>query len=231
MTDVGRLLGRGRDAEIFDLGGGRVLRRAMDGRSLAAEAAVMAHAHAAGVPVPAVHDVTAAGEIVMDRVDGRTLGEELLVGAVSMDAAMRTLVDLHDAVHAVPAPPDLPRRTLDGDRLLHLDLHVLNVISGDDGPVLIDWAMARAGPPEADLAMTWILHSSVAAAEAGHVEEKEFVHLRRALSKSLLALVDVSAVATVLPEVSAWRCADPSVSAAEADRVRALCATFPAIPT
>lgn len=230
MTQVGRLLGRGRDAEIYDLGGGRVLRRAKDGRSLAAEAAVMAHAYAAGVPVPAVHDVTPEGAIIMDRVDGRTLGEELFAGAVSADAAMRTLVDLHDLVHAVPAPPDLPRGSLEGDRLLHVDLHVLNVISSDDGPVLIDWTMARAGPAAADLAMTWILHSSVSAADAGAVPEDEFARLQRMLSESLLALIDVSEVAAVLPDVAGWRIDDPSVSGPEAVRVRALATTFPALP-
>jgi aminoglycoside phosphotransferase (APT) family kinase protein len=231
VTEVGRLLARGRDAEIFDVGGGRVLRRAMDGRSLAGEAAVMAHAHAAGVPVPEVHDVTAAGEIVMDRVDGRTLLAELLAGDADVDDAMRTLIELHDIVHTVPAPDDLRRGSLPGDRLLHLDLHLLNVIRTVDGPVLIDWTNAMAGPPEADVAMTWIIHSSVTGADAGVPDEALFERIQREMSEALLARTDVAAVEAVLPEVATWRCADPSGSAAEADRVRALCATFPSLPT
>jgi hypothetical protein len=43
-------------------------------------------------------------------------------------------------------------------------------------------------------------------------------------------LVDVGRIAAVLPEVAEWRLADPSVSAAEGDRVRALAETFPALP-
>jgi aminoglycoside phosphotransferase (APT) family kinase protein len=230
VSGVGRLLARGRDAEIFDLGPGRVLRRAMDGRSLAAEAAVMAHAHAAGVPVPRVFDVTDDGAIVMDRVDGPTLLAGLLAGDVDVDDAMRTLVELHDVVHAVAAPGSLRRGSLPGDRLLHLDLHVLNVIRTAEGPVLIDWTNAMAGPPEADLAMTWIVHSSVTGADAGVPDEALFGRLQREMSEALLARTDLGAIASVLPEVVAWRCADPSVSAAEADRVRALCATFPSLP-
>jgi tRNA A-37 threonylcarbamoyl transferase component Bud32 len=231
VTRVGRLLARGRDAEIFDIGDGRVLRRAMDGRSLAAEAAVMAHAYAAGVPVPKVYDVTDDGAIVMDQVDGRTLLADLLAGDAGVDDAMRTLVELHDLVHAVPASADLRRGSLPGDRLLHLDLHVLNVISSVDGPVLIDWTNAMAGPSAADVAMTWILHSSVTGADAGVPDAVMFARLQREMSEALLARTDVAAIEAVLPDVAAWRCADPTVSAAEADRVRALCATFPALPT
>ena len=226
-----QLLAQGRDAEIYDLGDGRVLRKAKDGRSLAAEAAVMAHAHAAGVPVPFVHDVTADGAIVMDRVDGPTLLAELLVAPEGVDEAMRILVELHDRVHAVTAPDDLRRRSLPGDRLLHLDLHVLNVIRTADGPVLIDWTNAVAGPPEADLAMTWIAHSSVTAADVGLDDEQLFRRLQQAMSESLLALVDPAPIVAVLPDVVTWRLEDPSVSAAEADRVRALSDSFPELPS
>jgi aminoglycoside phosphotransferase (APT) family kinase protein len=215
-----RLLAQGRDAEIYDLGDGRVLRKA-----------VMAHAHAAGVPVPFVHDVTADGAIVMDRVDGPTLLAELLVAPEGVDEAMRILVELHDRVHAVTAPADLKRRSLPGDRLLHLDLHVLNVIRTADGPVLIDWTNAIAGPPEADLAMTWIAHSSVTAADVGLDDEQLFRRLQRRMSESLLALVDPAPIAAMLPDVVTWRLEDPSVSAAEAVRVRALSDSFPELPS
>ena len=225
-----RLLAQGRDAEIYDLGDGRVLRRAKDGRSLAAEAAVMAHAHAAGVPVPVVHDVSSDGAIVMDRVDGPTLLADLIDHPDGVDDGMRTLVDLHDRVHAVQAPADLRRRSLPGDRLLHLDLHVLNVIRTADGPMLIDWTNAIAGPAEADLAMTWIAHSSVMAADAGLDDEPMFRQLQHRMSESLLALVDPGPIAAVLPDVATWRLDDPSVTAAEADRVLALCDSFPEFP-
>lgn len=230
MSRPGPLLGRGRDAEIFDLGGGRALRRAMDGRSLEAEAAVMAKAYAAGVPVPAVHDVTDEGAIVMDRVSGRPLVEDLFAGVVTVDDATRIVVELHDLVHAIVAPDGLGIGPVPGDRLLHLDLHVVNILLTTEGPVLIDWATARAGPAAADLAMTWLLHASAVAADAGVDDGPEFCGMRRQLSESLLARVDVAAIEAVLPDVAAWRCADPNVGAAEADRVRALAAAFPALP-
>lgn len=234
MADLDRpLLAQGRDAAIYDLGDGRVLRRALDGRSLAAEAEVMAYAHAGGVPVPAVYDVTADGGIVMDRVRGRTLLEDVLARPEVVDEVMRVIVELHEAVHRLAAPPGLRRTSLPGDRLLHLDLHVQNVIRTADGPVLVDWANAKVGPAEADLAMTWLLHATARTEDLpdGTVEAAEFDRVRRRMLAGLRDRLDVQAVAAVLPEVASWRVADRNVSATAADLVRAASAAFPAAPS
>lgn len=37
---------------------------------------------------------------------------------------------------------------------MHLDLHPANVLLAADGPVLIDWGIARTGPATLDTAMT-----------------------------------------------------------------------------
>jgi aminoglycoside phosphotransferase (APT) family kinase protein len=221
VVDHGPLLARGRDADIYDLGAGLVLRRARDGRSLAGEAAVMAHAHGWGVPVPAVHEVTGDGAIVMDRIAGPLLLDQLSSRPWRLGAAARTLVELHAAVHRVPAPPGVRASGLSGDRLLHLDLHPLNVVLSADGPVLIDWSNARAGPPAADLAMTWILLATGTVGGPWPVRAATAVFRRRMVA-SFLAGVDRSGAAATLPEVARWRLADPNVTAAEAAQVRSL---------
>ena len=40
---------------------------------------------------------------------------------------------------------------------VHGDLHPMNVILTDHGPVVIDWEGARIGPRDADVAITWLL--------------------------------------------------------------------------
>jgi tRNA A-37 threonylcarbamoyl transferase component Bud32 len=68
----GILVGSGRNADVYDIGGGRVLRRYRDGRdarAVAREASVMVHARAFGVPVPEVFDVTGS-DMVMERAVG-----------------------------------------------------------------------------------------------------------------------------------------------------------------
>jgi aminoglycoside phosphotransferase (APT) family kinase protein len=47
----------------------------------------------------------------------------------------------------------------DDDLLCHGDLNLKNVIITVDGPVIIDWAMARKGPPSADVFCTSYLLS------------------------------------------------------------------------
>ena len=44
-----------------------------------------------------------------------------------------------------------------GDRLVHLDLHPLNVILSSRGPVVIDWANAARGEGLSDVAVTYVL--------------------------------------------------------------------------
>ncbi|WP_277213213.1 phosphotransferase [Isoptericola croceus] len=129
------LLASGRGADVFALDVGRVLRRYRDGRSALREAETLRTVVAVGFPAPAVH-ATDGPDIVMDRVDGPTLGAALLDGTMPVDEAGATLARLHRALYAIE---------VDGGTLVHLDLHPLNVILAPAGPVAIDWTDARPG--------------------------------------------------------------------------------------
>ena len=163
----GRLVGSGRNADVYDIGGGRVLRRYRDGRApagVAAEATVMAHARAHGVPVPEVFEVTGS-DIVMERAAGPTMLDELSRRPWTAGRSARQLAGLHALVHAAPALDWLPAPFgvdgsggAGGDQvLLHRDLHPLNVIMTTGGPRIIDWEGAARGPALADVAMTWVI--------------------------------------------------------------------------
>ena len=70
MAAPGALIAKGRSADIFEYGEGRVLRRLRDGRTVPAhEPVVMRAVRAAGYPVPEVFDVD-GGDMVMERVAG-----------------------------------------------------------------------------------------------------------------------------------------------------------------
>jgi aminoglycoside phosphotransferase (APT) family kinase protein len=146
-----RLVASGRDCDIFDCGDGTVLRRQRDGCSLEREADVMHHVRSLGYPCPRVHRA-AGSEVVMDRVDGPTMLDDLLAD-LSVDRAVTagaTLGALHHRLHDLPA--------FDGEgRQLHLDLHPANVMLTASGPVVIDWSNATGGEPAHDLAMTWLI--------------------------------------------------------------------------
>lgn len=164
----GTLVGTGRSADVYDIGGGRVLRRYRDGREarrVGNEAEVMVHARAFGVPVPEVFDVSGS-DIVMERVTGPTMLDYLGRRPWAVRAQARLLARLHGLVHQVPASglmgvlrpyPFGMIRPRDSDVLLHLDLHPQNVILTAKGPVIIDWEGAARGPAVADVAMTWVI--------------------------------------------------------------------------
>lgn len=159
----GRLLARGREAAVHELGAGRVLRRYDDARDVTAEVVVMQHVARHGFAVPAVQGLhlDAGGRpsgMVLERLEGPTLVEAALTGAVEPAEAGRVLARLHAELHRVPVeglPPDLgPPAREPGHVVVHLDLHPANVLLTAHGPVVIDWAIARTGPATLDTAMT-----------------------------------------------------------------------------
>ena len=154
-----QLIAAGRDADVFAVAPGRVLRRYRDpGKSAEHEAAVMAYARASGLPVPEVFDVDGP-DLVLERAHGPTMTAALVSRPWTLPREADTLARLHRAVHEVPAPEWLERRIGVGDALLHLDLHPDNVLLTDAGPVVIDWTNAARGPAEVDVADAWLVLS------------------------------------------------------------------------
>ncbi|GEA86850.1 phosphotransferase [Cellulomonas cellasea] len=159
----GPLLARGREATVHELGPGRVLRRYDDARDVTTEVTVMRHVARHGVRVPHVHAVRPDADgrltgMVLERLDGPTLVEAALAGAVEPGDAGRLLARLHADLHRVPVdglPTDLgPPAREPGHVVVHLDLHPANVVLVRGEPVVIDWAIARTGPATLDTAMT-----------------------------------------------------------------------------
>jgi tRNA A-37 threonylcarbamoyl transferase component Bud32 len=155
--EPGPLLASGRDGDIFEFGPGLVLRRAKNGRVIEAEARTITYAREHGYPVPEIHEVRAGGtEIVMERIEGPMMMDVMLKKPWLMRRYAHELADLHDRLHAIPAPEWLP--DLDGgDRLVHLDLHPMNVMITQSGPIVIDWPNAARGDALSDVGVTFVL--------------------------------------------------------------------------
>lgn len=149
-----RLLAQGRAADVFDLGDGRVLRRYRDGGDAGLEARAMLHLEEHGYPVPHVFDA-GGGDLVVERVDGGTLFDELLHEPAQYRRYGRLLGELHERLHRLPAPEWLEGSA--GSVFIHRDLHPQNVILSERGPVVIDWTDVAAGTAAVDAAITVIL--------------------------------------------------------------------------
>ena len=191
------VLGSGRASTVYALDERRVLRR---GGAPEREARVMEHAHAAGFPVPVVHEVQ-QDALILQRIDGPTMLADLRRRPWRLQAHARLLADLHRRLHAIP---------YENGALLHLDLHPENVLLTPAGPVMIDWTNARAGEPALDVALSWVI-----ARTSGGLPGRVF-------ARAFLGAFERERILPALPEAAALRIADPNVTERERDAVRRL---------
>lgn len=153
------LIAQGRSADVFDLGDGRVLRRYRGSMDAALEARAMLHLEEHGFAVPHVFDVDGP-ELVLERVQGGTLYDEMLHEPAQFLRYGRLLGELHERLHRLPAPGWLSGgTTADGEDevMVHRDLHPQNVILSERGPVVVDWRSVGAGRASVDAAIAVIL--------------------------------------------------------------------------
>lgn len=187
-------------------------------------------AHAAGYPVPEVQDISDDGvDLVMQRIDGPTLLDDLAAHPWRLRRAADLLAglirDLHEitvtptadgAAEGVPAAATGP-----GPSLVHLDLHPLNVLLSPEGPVVIDWANAGAGVAEVDVAVTWVVMAG-GTVPGGRVTALVGSALRDRYLRRLLTSFDLDEIRHHLPAATAWKLTDTHIDAAEQERMRRL---------
>jgi aminoglycoside phosphotransferase (APT) family kinase protein len=216
------ILGTGRSADVFEHGAGEVLRRYREPHDTQREVAAMEHARAHGYPVPAAR-VLSDTDIVMERVQGHTMLDDLARRPWSLAAHAATLARLHEQLHEIAAPAWLPAPFGEGGSLLHLDLHPDNVILGPRGPVVIDWPNAARGPYTADVAHTWIV-MACSVPTSGRYRQA----VTRAGSRLFVALFlrhyDRAQIIPSLGEVGTWRAGHRNLPPVELEAIRRMVA-------
>ena len=217
------LLAQGRDCDVFDLGDGTVLRRSRDAYDQGPEARILAHVAEYGYPVPRAHHLADEGrDLIMEKVEGPTMVHALERRPWTARAVGRQLGELHNRLHELPGPDWLPRLP-SGDRLLHFDLHPLNVILSPTGPVVIDWTNACVGEPGVDVARAWAL-TACANAEVSGVVKLALTRVRKALIGGLLEVASRDEARAGLAYAAELTLLDPHISPVEQERLRALVA-------
>ena len=183
----------------------------------------MEYARSHGYPVPAVSELSGDGtDLVMERLDGPVMLTALSRRPWSLRNQAAVLAELHRRLHEIPAPPWVPAAPSGhGDRLVHLDLHPLNVILTDQGPMVIDWTRASRGDGATDVALTWLLMAT-GTVPSGRLWGAVLGRFRAALVASFLSRVDRDAVRAELPAVAEWKMADPHMTAHERAAMEAL---------
>jgi hypothetical protein len=168
----GPLLASGRAVDVFDIGDGKVLRRyRVPNNVVTYETRVMRFMFEQsraghGVRVPEVFDLRPlddpARDIVMERIDGVTLLDDLTQRPWKLFAHARLLAQVQRQVNDIVAPEWMVTPTTAAaeqrrdDSVLHLNLHPMNVMLTADGPVVIGWTDASGGPSGFDAALTFV---------------------------------------------------------------------------
>jgi len=222
MEPMGPKLADGRDSEIFEHGTGRVLRVVRDGRSLVAEAEVMRYVRMHDYPCPEVFDA-GDGYLVMERLDGPTLMDRVGKPPFPLRRAGHLLAELHERLHRIPAPPGIAVAPLPGDRVVHRDLHPMNVMMTSSGPMVIDWSNASAGDPAFDVADTWVLFACATPPMSG-IDRLIVPIGRKVLLRAFLSRVDVNAARRAIPAAVEHRLTDRNMSADEHASMRTFAA-------
>ena len=183
---------------------------------MAQEARTMAYLHQQGYPVPTIEDLSDDGsELVMERIEGKSMVDAIAAAPWSIRRHARTLADLHGQLHEIAAPgflPDAPVGT--GDRIVHMDLHPLNVMIGATRAVVIDWTGASAGDPLVDVGLAWVLMA------AGQIPERRLMAAllgwgRGLLVNGFVSRFDRTEVTAQLRSLVEWKVQDPHMSEAE----------------
>ncbi len=214
---VGEPMASGRAADVYDLGDGTVLRRYRTARDVEPEAQLMRWLHGEGYPVPEVHRFD-GGDLVMARIDGPTMAEEIARRPWRAGANIATLADLQRTLGSLPAPSwvaagdGIPP----GSSVVHLDLHPMNVILSPAGPVVIDWTNARRGHADFDASMTFVL---AATAELDNRIEWAGARL---LARLFRRRRGRAAVDHFVAEAAELRLVDPNTTEAERARLTRL---------
>jgi aminoglycoside phosphotransferase (APT) family kinase protein len=190
---------------------------------MAGEARTMEYLFAQGFPVPAVEEMSEDGsDLVMERIPGRSMVEALARAPWTVRRQGRVLADLHCHLHDLAAPDFLPAAPVGhGNRVLHLDLHPLNVILGPKGPVVIDWTTACTGDPAVDVALAWVLVSA-GQIPGGRARAVVLGWGRALLINGFLSRFDVNQIAPHLRGVVGWKVKDPNMSEHEIQAMWAL---------
>ncbi len=196
---------------------------------MAIEARTLEYVRGLGYPVPAVVEISDDGtDLVMERVDGPSMLGEISRHPWTVRKQGKVLADLHQRLHEMEAPEWLrPAPCGEGDRLVHLDLHPLNVIISARGPVVIDWPNARRGDPNTDVALTWLLLSA-GEVPGGGLRGTLLSKGRDLLVNAFIAPFDSAQLSAQLADLVAWKVRDPHMSETEQRAMWALLGKQPA---
>ncbi|MDK8641897.1 phosphotransferase family protein [Niallia taxi] len=192
--ELGSLIATGNTADIFMCNNKivKLFKEYLPPNEALSEATKQKFAYSCGLNVPKVFEVTKVNgtqAIIMEHINGETLGQLIQDNIESVEHYISILVNVQNEIHTVKINSDeiesmaekLNRqinsaRTLGEEqkikllsrlrflqyksKLCHGDLHPYNLLVSNETISIIDWVDASAGDPRADVCRSYLLFSS-----------------------------------------------------------------------
>ena len=219
-VDIGKLIGQGRGSEVRAHGPDQVIRIGDEGADLRHEAEAMQYVRAAGYPAPAFVAQPDPSSIVMQRLHGPTMLEDLTAKPWKLFHHAHTLARLHRELGSVEAPATWTQ-VAPGQSVVHLDLHPDNVKITPNGPMVFDWSNAARGTPAFDAALTFVILRT-GENDARPAARAVIASLRRRFAAAFMKSFGADEMAPHLRAAAELRMLNPHLTPAEREQAFAL---------
>ena len=218
--EPGSLIGVGSEWEVRHYGPDHVLRTSTGNTDLTREAEALEIVGSASFPAPLLSQKVGPSSLVIERVDGPTMLEDLTSRPWTLNRHAKNLARLHKALGKIPAPLSW-ESVSEGDSVTHLDLHPGNVKISNNRPVVLNWNKSARGSASFDAAVTYVILRT-AESKSGRLTRLLINGLRKRFANVFIKEFGAAEVHGRIREAAEFRLLDSNLSVEEREAVFAL---------
>ena len=218
--EPGGLIGIGSEWEVRHYGPDHVIRTSTQDKDLSREAEALEVVGSAGFPAPELSEKITPSSIVIERIDGPTMLEDLTSRPWMLNRHAKNLARLHKALGNIVAPPSW-EGVSEGESVVHLDLHPGNIKISNGSPVVLNWGRSARGSSSFDAAVTYVILRT-AESKNGRLNRLLISGLRKRFANIFIKEFGAAEVLDRVREAAELRLLDSSLSVAEREAVFAL---------
>lgn len=214
------LINVGSESELRHYGPNHVVRTSTYHSDLSREAEALEILTQAGFPAPKLKERLSPSSLVMERIDGPTMLEDLVSRPWTLARHAKNLARLHRALGKVSAPPEWDRVS-EGDSIVHLNLHPATIRINSGRPVVLNWNRSACGCPAFDAAVTYVILRTSESDNRG-LGRLLIIGVRKRFAKIFIKEFGAGEVLTHVREAAELRLLDANLSPGEREAVFAL---------
>ena len=214
------LINVGSESELRHYGPNHVVRTSTHDSDLSREAETLEILAEAGFPAPKLEKRLSSSSMVMERIDGPTMLEDLISRPWTLTKHAKNLARLHRALGKVSAPPEWDRVS-EGDSIVHLDLHPATIRINNGRPVVLNWSRSACGCAAFDAAVTYVILRT-SESDNRRLGRLLITSLRKRFAKIFIKEFGAGEVLTHVREAAELRLLDTNLSVSEREAVFAL---------